>query len=233
MRIFNNVIHEQIVSPDTDVNGEVLIEGLNPGDWSYQATAPGHSSINGVVTVIADQTVLAEAELDRNLITVTFNVVPVPFTDRYEIKIEQKFDTHVPVPVLIVDPLYVQFDNVTPGFETTVIVSVTNFGLKALDNVILEIADTGTARLEPLITFMPRLGAMETVEVPYHFLYRGRGDTLPPNSIGGCPEEEDPFGLLVTCWRLFKVLELSLKVVQIHIFLSKRNKCLQVSLSGL
>ncbi|MCC7202037.1 MAG: right-handed parallel beta-helix repeat-containing protein, partial [Nitrospirae bacterium] len=188
VRTFNNVIHEQIVSPDTDINGEIQLDGLNPGDWSYQVNAPGHSYVNGVITVVADQLILEEAELNRNLITVTFNVVPVPFTDKYELKIEQRFETHVPVPVLVIDPPYVQLANITPGFETTFIVKVSNFGLKGLDNVILETADTGTARLEPLISFMPRLGAMETVEVPYHITYRGNVNALPPGPIGDCAE---------------------------------------------
>ena len=129
------------------------------------------------------------------------------------------------LPVLIVDPPYVQFDNVTPGFETTFIVSVSNFGLKALDNVILEIADNGTARLEPLITFMPRLGAMETVEVPYHFLYRGRGDALPPNSIGGCPEEDLP-GLAETIQGIGAILKGST-----NSYLSQQNKQVLASLA--
>jgi hypothetical protein len=184
--IHNNVIHQQIGSLKTDANGDLTIADLNTGDWSYQVTAPGHNIVSGVVSIVAGQTVVVEPELVKNLVSVTFSVVPVPFTDRYEMKIEQKFDTHVPVPVLIVDPPYTQLSHVTPGTETTIMVKISNFGLKALDNVILETADTGIARLEPLITFFPRLGAMETVEVPYRVLYRGNGNTLPGNAVGDC-----------------------------------------------
>ena len=60
---------------------------------------------------------LEAVELFRSLVTVTFNVVPVPFTDRYEIVVEQTFETHVPIPVLVVDPPWQQFYNVEPGFE--------------------------------------------------------------------------------------------------------------------
>lgn len=186
VRIFNNVIHQQIVAPETDINGEVTLYGLDIGKWTYQITAPGHSSVTGVVDITADQIVLVEDELDRSLITVSFNVVPVPFTDRYEIVIEQTFETRVPVPVLVVDPPYVEFKDVEPGFETTIIVTIKNEGLKALDNVQLETKDTGFARLEPLITYMPRLGAMQSVEVPYHLTYRGTAAELPPYGAGFC-----------------------------------------------
>jgi parallel beta-helix repeat protein len=179
VRIFNNVVHEQIISPDTDLNGEVVIYGLDIGEWTYQITAAGHSSISGVVKIVADQTVLVEEELVRNLITVTFNVEPVPFTDRYEIKIEQKFDTHVPVPVLVWEPPYVDLGIIEPGFTTTIITQLSNFGLKALDDITISTYDDGTSRLEPLITYMPRLGAMQTIEVPVQFTLLRGSDQLP------------------------------------------------------
>jgi len=186
VRIFNNVVHEQIVSPDTDVNGEVVIYGMDIGEWTYQITAAGHRSISGVVEIVADQAVLVEEELDRVLVTVTFNVEQVPYTDRYEIKIEQTFETHVPMPVLIVDPPYVQFENVSPGFKAHILVTVQNWGLKALDDVTFEIADSGVARLEPLITYLPRINAMATIEVPYMVTYRGEEDSLPGHSFIDC-----------------------------------------------
>jgi hypothetical protein len=199
VRIFNNVVHEQIISPETDVNGEVVIYGLDMGQWTYQITAPGHRSVNGVVDIVADQTVLVEEELDRVLVTVTFNVEPVPFTDRYEIKIEQTFETHVPAPVLVVDPPYVQFENVVPGFEAHILVAVQNFGLKALDDVTFQITDTGFARLEPLITYLPRLNAMETIEVPYHLTYRGEAGSLPGSGSGcGSPNLVDTMQALAS-----------------------------------
>jgi hypothetical protein len=195
VRIFNNVIHEQIVSPDTDVNGEVVLYGLGIGEWTYQINAPGHSSVSGVVNVVADQTALVEDELVRSLITVTFNVQPVPFTDRYEIKVEQKFETHVPVPMLLWEPGYVDMGVIEAGFKTTIMTNLSNFGLKALDNVTISTYDDGKVRLEPLITYMPRLNAMETVEVPVQFTYRGPTNQLPGSAVSECADDANPLNL--------------------------------------
>jgi hypothetical protein len=180
IRLRNNNLRQELPAVRTDAAGTVLVQDLQIGEWSWQVTAPGHSAASGTVEVIADQVVPVEPELVRSLVTIRFNVVPVPFTDRYEIKIEQTFETHVPMPVLVADPPFVEFENVEPGFEVTHIVKVSNFGLKALDEVRLEVADNGVARSEPLISYLPRLGAMQTVEVPYRVTYRGEaGDQLP------------------------------------------------------
>jgi len=42
-------------------------------------------------------------------------VVRCPLTDRYQIQIEQTFETFVPLPVLVADANSKIFDNVQPG----------------------------------------------------------------------------------------------------------------------
>jgi hypothetical protein len=189
IRLRNDDLRQELPVVRTDDAGAALVEGLQIGEWSWQVTAAGHSAASGTVEVVADQVVPVEPELVRSLVTIRFTVEPVPFTDRYEIKIEQTFETHVPMPVLVVDPPYIEFENVEPGFEVTHIVKVSNFGLKALDEVRLDVADNGTARSEPLISYLPRLGAMQTVEVPYRVTYRGEaGDLLPMAGDCGTPD---------------------------------------------
>src|SRR5690606_9976242 len=73
----------------TDAVGQVLVPDLLEGDWHWKTSAPGHSATQGVVKVIPDHVVGVESELLLSLVTVKFSVVPVPFTDYYEIKIEQ------------------------------------------------------------------------------------------------------------------------------------------------
>jgi hypothetical protein len=161
------------------------VENIQEGQWSYQVSAPGHGTQGEIVTVTPDQTALVEPILDRSLVSVRFNVVPVPFTDRYEIQIEQTFETHVPAPVLVFDPPLTRLYYVEPGFEMTTIVKLSNHGLKALDDVTITYADSGEARWEPLISYIPRLGANQTVEIPFRFIYRGpvEEEGLPGNLI--------------------------------------------------
>ena len=194
VRLHNAHIRER-AEATTNAEGVAVFEELAIGPWSYQVSAPGHRSTQSVIDVIAGQHTVEEVELRKSLVTITFTVEPVPFTDRYEIKIEQTFVTNVPEPVLVVDPPYREIRDVTPGFETTEIITISNFGLKAMDDVTLSTADDGLARLEPLISYIPRLAAMETIEVPMRITYRGESSELPGRVCGhpiGGADDSDP-----------------------------------------
>jgi hypothetical protein len=175
----NPVIHKELGPYKTDALGQVTVAGLQEGEWSYQVTAPGHSIDTGTVTVIANQTELVTAHLNRSLVTINFKVEPVPYTDRYEIKIEQTFETHVPVPVMVIEPPSMSFIDVKPGFEAFVTVTVSNKGLISLLDLTIDGTQMGTARLDPLITYVPELKAMESIEVPIRISYAGASTGLP------------------------------------------------------
>ncbi|MCP3866752.1 MAG: hypothetical protein GY703_01370, partial [Gammaproteobacteria bacterium] len=197
IRMKNDTIREEITPVVTNEDGEVLIEGLQVGNWSWQVSAAGHGTEAGTVSVLPDQTVLVDPELTRNLVTINFTVVPVPLTDRYEIKIEQQFDTHLPMPVLVVDPPLINGYWLEPGYEETHIVRVSNYGLKALDDVRLTPADSGEARWEPLVTYIPRLAPLETIEVPFKFTYRGTADFSQLPGTGSAVTTNDLSGGLI------------------------------------
>ncbi len=93
----------------------MTITNLEEGVWNWQVSAPGCSTASGTVNIQASQTVYQNPILNRSLVTINFSVVPVPFTDQYEIQVEQTFATFVPVPVLVMSPPYTSFNNVSPG----------------------------------------------------------------------------------------------------------------------
>ncbi|MDF1554172.1 MAG: polymorphic toxin-type HINT domain-containing protein [Deferrisomatales bacterium] len=179
VRLRNTAIRRDLGPVTTDDQGAVTVAGLQEGDWSYQISAAGHSTVAGMTTVAANQTVLVEAFPVRSLVTVTFRVEPVPFTDRYEIKIEQTFETHVPSPVLVIDPPRVAFQDVRPGFETFFTARATNHGMISIFDLTIEGTELGNGRLEPLITYLPELKAQQTIEVPFRLTYTGAAPTLP------------------------------------------------------
>lgn len=172
VRIRNTLIGQDFTAK-TDANGFVTISGLQEGPWAWQVTAPGHSAEVGVIDVIPDQTVLVEPRLSRALVTVNFSVVPVPYTDRYEIVIEQTFETHVPAPVLVLTPPHMDFKNVGYGFEATYIVTAKNFGLIQMTDVTIRgMSDGRGGVLSPLISYLPVLRAQESVEIPMRFTFQ-------------------------------------------------------------
>ncbi len=177
VRLRSSLLQLELTPSITDGNGLVTVDGLQEGDWSWQVNAPGHSSTVGTITVVPSQTVQVHTRLAKSLVTVTFNVVPVPYTDKYEIKIEQTFETHVPVGVLVVDPPFKDFKKIDSGFEANWIVTVQNYGLLEMTDVTIEGAETGGGKLTPLIEFIPVLLPMQKVEVPFTFAYNASAGT--------------------------------------------------------
>jgi Bacterial Ig domain/Protein of unknown function (DUF642)/Divergent InlB B-repeat domain len=201
VRLRNGLLQVDLSPVYTDTNGFVTITNLQEGDWSWQVSAPGHSGTVGTVTIVPDQTVYVHTRLSKSLVTVSFNVVPVPYTDKYEIKIEQTFETHVPAGVLVLDPPFKNFSNVTPGFEANFTVNVQNYGLIQMTDVTLKDAEVNGLKLTPMIDYFPVLLPMQSVEVPFTLSYQTGNSGQSPQSrqglgddIANCISGGFPFG---------------------------------------
>ena len=173
VRLQNNAIREELAPVKTDFNGEALLQDVQEGEWIWQVIADGCAPVGDMVTVVPGQVVEVEAVVLRSLVSVEFTVEPVPFTDRYEIKLEQTFETHVPAPVLVLDPPSFTFEDVSDAFQTSLIVKAKNFGLIKIHDVTIKSAETEWGSLVPLIEYIPELAAMQEVEIPYKFVFRG------------------------------------------------------------
>jgi hypothetical protein len=173
VRLHNNTLQVELPAVQTDINGLVTVTNLQEGDWSWQISAAGHAANGGVVTVVADQTVNVSTRLNRSLVTVNFTVTPVPYTDKYEITIEQTFETHVPAPVLVLTPSYQNFDNVNPGFQATFIVTAKNEGLIQMTDLSITGSQSDSASFTPLITYVPLMLPQQSIDIPFTFTYSG------------------------------------------------------------
>ena len=171
VRLHNDLIQADVGPVLTDTNGLVTITNLQEGSWNWQVVAPGCAANAGSVTVIADQTVSVATILSRSLVTVTFNVVPVPFTDVYEIQVVQTFQTHVPVPVLVVNPPFIDLHSFGSGYQTNFTISVQNYGLIQITGLSISTSQENGGVLTPLISYIPVLLPFQTVEVPFNFTY--------------------------------------------------------------
>ncbi|HEX7863031.1 MAG TPA: FG-GAP-like repeat-containing protein [Verrucomicrobiae bacterium] len=203
VRMRSGLLQMELPVALTDSAGLVTISDIPEGDWSWQVLAPGHSGSVGSIKVTPSQTVQVHTRLSKSLVTINFSVVPVPYTDKYEIKLEQTFETHVPAPVIIVDPAFKDFKNVSPGFEANFIVTVKNHGLIAMDDVVIKGSQVNGGALTPMIEYFPRLLPQETVEVPFVFTYNTPGTTqqgqrrqLSGDDIAQCLVGAMPFGSL-------------------------------------
>ncbi|HWQ92249.1 MAG TPA: polymorphic toxin-type HINT domain-containing protein [Clostridia bacterium] len=187
VRLRNTALQVELPPALTDINGLVTVTNLQEGDWSWQITAPGYSSTVGMVTVVPDQIVNVASRLNKSVVTINFSVVPVPYTDRYEIQIEQTFETHVPLPVLVLTPTYRQFENVTPGFQASFIVTAKNAGLIQMENLRITGEHTAHASFLPLIDYIPVLLPQQSIEIPFTVNYWGEtGPVQQENPLTKC-----------------------------------------------
>jgi len=147
----------------------------------------------GTVNIVADQTQYQHTRLSRSLVSITFTVVPVPFTDTYEVKVEQTYETHVTAPVIVLDPPFVHFSDATPGFEANFVVNVKNYGLIQITDVNITGRQNGGAELTPLITYIPVLLPMQSVDVPFALTYN------TPSGTGGSPNVRQDGGDFSNC----------------------------------
>jgi hypothetical protein len=141
------------------------------------------------VTIEADQTVYQNPILSRSLVTINFTVVPVPFTDQYEIQVSQTFSTFVPVPELVVTPPYTTFNDVAPGFQATLNVTAQNAGLIQISDINITGQQDNQATFIPLITYMPVLLPQQTVSIPFSVTFSGTN----------APSQQGVGGLLAGC----------------------------------
>ena len=183
VRLHNNALQLDLPPFYTDTNGLVTITNMQEGSWNWQASAPGCSPTVGQLDIVADQTGYLHTRLSRSLVTVSFSVVPVPFTDTYDIQVEQTFQTHVPAGVLVVTPPFLSFSNLVDGFEADFTATVENYGLIQMTDCVLHSAQSGGLQLTPLITYIPVLLPMQSVEVPYVLTYTTSGNG--PMSVQG------------------------------------------------
>lgn len=182
VRLRNTALQVELPVVQTDINGLVTVTNLQEGDWSWQVSAPGHSANVGVATVVADQVVNVATRLNASVVTVNFTVVPVPFTDRYDIVINQTYETHVPLPVLVLTPTYRSFDNVTPGFQASFTVNAKNAGLIQMENVTIVGSQNDVSTFTPLINYLPVLLPQQSVDIPFTVTYLV---TNAPGRMGG------------------------------------------------
>jgi hypothetical protein len=110
----------------------------------------------------------------------------------------------VPKGVLIVDPPVKDFHIITDGFEAAFVATAKNHGLIEMTDLEITGADVNGGRLTPMITYFPRLGPQEVVEVPFVFSYhdpaqqgqQGLETRQAPSGgdIAGCIVGALPFG---------------------------------------
>ena len=174
------ITHEAVTNGVTGASGTVFFGGLPEGFYEVYVTADQHASFTGNTFVSAGKTNDFEPFISRTVVEYIWSVVPTEIEDRTTIKIETIFETVVPVPVVTMEPAFIDLADLTEP-EAQVEVRITNHGLVAAKAVSLELPVGGPVTFETVATELGDLPAMSSITVPIRI--RFPEDTPTPSAM--------------------------------------------------
>ncbi|MFY1018796.1 Ig-like domain-containing protein [Ectopseudomonas khazarica] len=165
-----NVLSSEF-SATTDDRGQVLLENIPAGEYSYRISAWDHDDLSGQLWikpgVVGDERVF----LMSKLVTVEWSVKEITVEDRYEIILNATFKTNVPTALVMIEPLSINLPMMRKGDVFQGELTLTNYGLIRADKVQASLP-TGDARtrIEYLRTVPETLEAGDVLVVPYRIV---------------------------------------------------------------
>ena len=159
------VARTNVATGVTGTNGQFFVGQLPEGYYELELTAGRHTTYRQTHLVLAGQPNDVTAFLSREVVTYTWTVEPIEIEDRYKITIETTFETVVPVPVVTVDPPVIDLAEIT-ATETQVLISITNHGLIAANNLRLSFPTHPLWEFTPLISQIGTLPARGSLQIP-------------------------------------------------------------------
>jgi RHS repeat-associated protein len=170
----------------TDENGEALFDNLPAGGYKFKASAPNHQDVTGRFQVKPGITVSKRVFLDYNLITIEWSVTEIPLEDRYEINLDATYETQVPAPVVLWEPLTVNLPSMAPGEVFSGELGLTNHGLIRAYNLNFYLPNDQYFKYEWLTALPESLEAGERVVIPYRVTALSSVGPEGSESGGGC-----------------------------------------------
>jgi len=171
IQLQNENVLSEVYNLNTDAKGEALFENIPAGRYAFRASAFDHDSVSGRVWVKPGVTGSEKVFLMNNLINVEWSVREITIEDRYEIKLEATFKTHVPAALVVFDPMYVQLPVMKRGEVFQGEFTITNHGLIRADNVKQKLpANTDLVRFEFLKTVPTSLESGQVFTLPYRLI---------------------------------------------------------------
>lgn len=129
IKLQNEAVLTEQYTATTGNDGTALFEDLPPGVYLFRASAPNHTDVSGRIRirpgVVTDQHIF----LDYQLINIEFGVTETTINDIYDIVLEAIYQTQVPAPVVLLEPLSINVGGMQAGEERTGQLTLSNYGL--------------------------------------------------------------------------------------------------------
>ncbi|MBS0661392.1 MAG: putative Ig domain-containing protein, partial [Verrucomicrobia bacterium] len=142
--------------------------GLPAGRYRYRITADRHDPVTGQIDIRPGVTSTESVPMNMQLVSIEFSVVPINLQDRYNIILSATFETHVPAPVVVVNPGFLNIPQMCAGDVYQGEFTITNYGLVRADNVrIPNLPSDQYFQFELLDAVPSSIGAGEVITIPY------------------------------------------------------------------
>jgi uncharacterized membrane protein len=142
IKLQNDGVLTEQYTLNTDKDGIASLSKLPAGIYRYRVSAPNHIDASGRIVIQPDSTTNQHIFLEYQTVNVEFNVTETTIKDVYDINVNASFNTQVPAPVILLEPLSINLGGMQVGEEKTGQITVSNYGLVQADNVSLNLPKT-------------------------------------------------------------------------------------------
>lgn len=164
----------------TDSEGVALVENVPPGNYRYRASASNHVDTSGRLQVQPGVTLSQNLFLDYSVISVTFSVTETTISDHYDLVLTATYQTQVPAPVVVMEPLSVNLPDLQVGESFTGELTISNYGLVRADDLSFNPPESDEFYQYEWLGEVPEsLAAKTRISVPYRITARA----LHPQSV--------------------------------------------------
>jgi hypothetical protein len=167
----------------TDVNGLFTVENIPEGSYVLSVTADKHSNYKANILVDPGKVNKQNVYLSYQAISYEWVVKPTEIADQYETELVVKYETNVPVPVVVLE-MDKKVQEVAPGSSYIMMATLTNKGLITAEDVYLQFPTDSEYRFTALIDKINIL-AKQSVQIPIK-VERLSGTSNKKTSGGSC-----------------------------------------------
>jgi hypothetical protein len=164
----NEALTADIRSAQSNETGVAEFAAIPPGNYRWRASAAQHSDASGRISVLPGLTATERVFLDYQTVSIEFGVTETTIKDEYHIVVEATYQTQVPAPVVLMEPMSISLPAMQQGEEITGELTLSNYGLVRADNVQYALPSSDdTYKYEFFGTLPTQLAAKSRVSIPY------------------------------------------------------------------